>query len=113
MFPDKEWLNDGTFDSFPNNPPSNLPNNLTDRIQQNAWIEAGYGYRNYNEFWRFKKNDFVSAVMKPDKNDLTAADRKKKFYPGYDRILSTQKVIAWLRKNANGKWYIERLDYVD
>ena len=113
MFPDKEWLNDGTFDSFPNNPPSNLPNNLTDRIQQNAWIEAGYGYRNYNEFWRFKKNDFVNAVMKPDKDDLTAADRKKKFYPGYDRILSTQKVIAWLRKNANGRWYIERLDYVD
>ena len=105
VYPDKDWLGDGTFAAFPGNP--------SGKAQEAAWIEAGYGYRNYNDFWKFSKNDFVDAVMKPSEDDLSATDRKLKFYPGYDKILSTQKVIAWLRKNANGKWYIERLDYVD
>ena len=105
VYPDKDWLGDGTFAAFPGNP--------SGKAQEAAWIEAGYGYRNYNDFWKFSKNDFVNAVMKPSEADLSATDRKLKFYPGYDKILSTQKVIAWLRKNSNGKWYIERLDYVD
>ncbi|MBE6405180.1 MAG: hypothetical protein E7040_04075 [Lentisphaerae bacterium] len=107
--PDKDWLRDGTFTkpSF-----SGKPSNAD---QEAAWIEAGFGYRYVKNgtpaFWHFNG---AQANIHPDGSDLSAGDtRLKKFYPGYDKILSTQKVIAWLRKNSNGKWYIERLDYVD
>ena len=106
--PDKDWLRDGTFatPSFSGSPSS--------RAEESAWIEAGFGYRYVKKgvsgFWSFKNSQ---SNIHPSSGKLTDTHRKMHFYPGYDKILSTQKVIAWLRKNSNGKWYIERLDYVD
>ncbi|MBQ9772023.1 MAG: type II secretion system protein [Lentisphaeria bacterium] len=107
--PDKDWLRDGSFDL------PNFSGNPSNKAEENARIEAGYGYRyvvgGSSGFWYFKN---APSGIHPSAGNLSAGTaRLLKFYPGYDKILSTQKVIAWLRRNANGKWYIERLDYVD
>ena len=86
-----------------------VPTQQMDKTMDEATkIETGYAYRNITGLWTFKT---IPSLTNPD--GVSGDDRLKQFYPGYDRILSTQKVIAWLRKNAKGKWYIERLDYVD
>lgn len=104
----KDWLRDGSFEPLSAASPS-------DKKGQTALIEAGYGYRDINKFWCFSKLSSAGDVMNPSEGDLkhSSSDPRLKFYPGYDKILATQKVVAWLRKNNNGKWYIERLDYVD
>ena len=78
---------------------------LDKTVNDATLIETGYAYRDISGVWKF--------ANAPSSLPAPGSDFKTKFYPGYTRILSTQKVVAWLRKNSNGKWYIERLDYVD
>ena len=108
---DKDWLQNGTFGELDladySSGAANAPQ------YERAMIEAGYGYRSIRKTGSNYKADFIRFMKLPKVKVPEASDRLKTFYSGYDQILATQKVVAWLRRNASGKWYIERLDYVD
>ena len=108
---DKDWLQNGEFDGVDLNGYSSASSEEA-KLYQKAMMESGYGYREYDG----NKPGFVRFAKLPklEPPSPTSTNRLETFYPGYDKILSTQKVVAWLRKNpTTGEWHIERLDYVD
>ena len=117
---DKDWLQDGTF-TIPDFSGYRSLSEANQLKYQRAMVDAGFGYRALSgstgsykpDFHYFQKLPSASGIMNPDSSDLTGSGRLKKFFPGYDKITATQKVVVWLRKNGAGKWYVERLDYVD
>ncbi len=96
-------------DNLVNNPPPidwNNSGSVSDSPSTNAaWKKAGY---------MTDDGTMVTASPAPTVSATFSGTARGTYQVGFDKILATQKIVAFLRKDQNtGKWKVVRMDYVD